>query len=251
MRSFVSVCTGDKYPNKYVEILYNMVSRHTSDFKFYCVTDRRRGFSPHINEVIIDNIFPTWWNKVHIFNKDMPFEGTVLYMDLDIVVFRNIDKLWSFARDNSFAIIQDFNRCRIKNYHVKNSSVMKWQHGRYHHLYDSFIQDPKQIMKRYRGDQDYVTAKVPEAVTWPTEWIMSYKWEIGLEPGEKRNSPNDKFVTQRYTTETFTKIKNGVKKIKTRKIKHNLPEDCSVAVFHGKPNPEQIVHDPLVIENWR
>lgn len=228
-----------------------MVSRHTQDFKFFCVTDRRRGFSPHINEVIIDNIFPTWWNKVHIFNKDMPFEGTVLYMDLDIVVFRNIDKLWSFAGDNSFAIIQDFNRCRIKNYHVKNSSVMKWQHGRYHHLYDLFIQDPKQIMKRYRGDQDYVTAKVLEAVTWPTEWIMSYKWEIGLEPGEKRNSPNDKFVTQRYTTETFTKIKNGIKKIKTRKIKHNLPEDCSVAVFHGKPNPEQIVHDPLVIENWR
>lgn len=228
-----------------------MVSRHTSDFKFFCVTDRRRGLNPNITEVVIDNIFPTWWNKVHIFNKHMPFEGTVLYMDLDVVIFRNIDNLWSFAGDNSFAIIQDFNRCRIKNYHVKNSSVMKWQHGKYHNLYENFIQDPKQIMKRYRGDQDYLTASVHQAVTWPTNWIMSYKWEIGLEPGEKRNSPNDKFVTQRYTTETYTVIKNGTKKVKTKRIKHNLPDDCSVAVFHGKPNPEQIVHDPLVIENWR
>ena len=33
--------------------------------------------------------------------------------------------------------------------------------------------------------------------------------------------------------------------------KHNLPDECSVAVFHGKPNPAEIEHDPLVIQNWR
>ena len=34
-RSFVSVCTGDKYPDRYVDILYNMVSRHTDNFNFF------------------------------------------------------------------------------------------------------------------------------------------------------------------------------------------------------------------------
>jgi len=33
--------------------------------------------------------------------------------------------------------------------------------------------------------------------------------------------------------------------------KHGLPEDCSVAVFHGKPNPAEIQHDSLVKDNWQ
>lgn len=250
MRSVVAVCTGDKYPNRYVEILYNMVSRHTNNFKFFCVTDRKRGFDPKINEVVINNVFPSWWNKIHIFNKDMPFEGTVLYLDLDVVIFRSIEKLWDFATGH-FAIIQDFNRCRIKNYHVKNSSVMKWEHGKYHNLYEDFVNDSSHIMKKWRGDQDYVTHKVPSANTWPTNWIMSYKWEIGMEQGEKKRSPNDKFVSERFTKEVKIKIKNGKKLQKTVFVKHLLPDDCSIAVFHGKPDPADIKHDPLIIENWR
>jgi len=250
VRSFVCVCTGNKYPDQYVNILYNMVSRHTSNFTFYCVTDQPRGLKPEIQQVIIKDVFPTWWNKVHIFNKDMPFQGTVLYLDLDVVIFRSIEKLWDFS-PNNFAIIQDFNRCRIKNYHVKNSSAMKWMHGKYHHLYEKFCNSQNDIMRRYRGDQDYLTAEVKDAVTWPTTWIMSYKWEIGLEPGEQKNSPNDKFVTQRYSVVTETVIKNGQKIIREKKVKHNLPDDCAIAVFHGKPNPAAITKDPLVIDNWR
>jgi len=250
MRSIVSVCTGDKYPNRYVEILYNMASRHTSNFQFYCITDRKRGFDPAIKEIVIDNVFPTWWNKVHIFNKNMPFQGTVLYMDLDVVIFRSIEKLWDFAKGR-FTIIQDFNRCRIKNYHVKNSSVMKWEHGSQHQLYENFIAEPNQVMRKWRGDQDYVTAKVPSAELWPHDWIMSYKWEIGMEPGEKKRSPNDKFVKERYTKQVKIKIKNGQKLQKEVFVKHELPDDCSIAVFHGKPDPAEIQHDPLVIDNWR
>ena len=79
-----------------------------------------------------------------------------------------------------------------------------------------------------------MTAEYQDGPVWPREWIMSYKWEIGLEQGEKKRSPNDLFVKQPYTDR-----------------KHGLPDDCSVAVFHGKPNPAEIQHDPLVIDNWR
>jgi len=252
MKSIVSVCTGDKYPDRYVDILYNMCSRHAKDFKFFCITDRNRAINSNINQVKIEqgNLWPSWWNKIHIFNKHMPFEGKVLYMDLDVVIFRNIDNLWEFGNDN-FIIIQDFNRCRIKNYHVKNSSVMRWNHGSQHNLYTNFLNEKDKIIKKYRGDQDYITHMIPDAVVWPTNWIMSYKWEIGLEPGEKKNSPNDKFVSERYTTKTEITIKDGKKIFKDVLIKHNLPQDCSVAVFHGKPNPAEITKDPLVIDNWR
>ncbi len=249
-RSFVSVCTGDKYPDKYVDILYNMVSRHTKNFKFFVITDRQRQLNPNIQQVIIKQVFPYWWNKVHLFNPEHPFMGTILYMDLDVVIFRNIEKLWDFNQ-NGFTIIQDFNRCRIPGYHVKNSSVMKWKHGHYNHLWNKFLENPNAIIRKYKGDQDYLTKELKDPQLWPRDWVMSYKWEIGLEPEEKRRSPNDKFLTNRITVEKTTRIKDGKKTIIEKYHKHKLPEECSVAVFHGKPNPAEITKDPLVIDNWR
>jgi len=93
---------------------------------------------------------------------------------------------------------------------------------------------PKKVINKFRGDQDYMTARYPGGPIWPRDWVMSYKWEIGLEPGEKKRSPHDLFVKQPYTDR-----------------KHGLPEDCAVAVFHGKPNPAEVQHDPLVLENWK
>jgi hypothetical protein len=96
-----------------------------------------------------------------------------------------------------------------------------------------------------------MTAKFTNGPVWPKEWVMSYKWEIGLEPGEKRRSPHDLFVKERVQKIKKVIIKNG-QKMETEEIKKfNLPDDCSVAVFHGKPNPAEIELDPLVKENWR
>ena len=250
MKSFVCVCTGNKYGTKYVDILYNMVSRHASDFKFFVITDSRKDWRPEINQLVVDPIYPTWWNKIHMFRDDIGLEGRVLFMDLDVVIFRNIDHLWDFEGD-AFVIIQDFNRCRIPNYQVRNSSVMKFVAGQEAHIWNEFKADPQKVMRRFRGDQDYMTAKYKDGPIWPREWIMSYKWEIGLEEGEKRRSVNDKFVKQRQTTEKIIVIKNGQKIEQERVKKFELPDDCAVAVFHGKPNPEEIMHDRLITENWR
>lgn len=250
MKSFVCVCTGTKYGTEYVDKLYNMTSRHASDFKFFVITDAKKNWRPEINQIIVEPVFPTWWNKIHMFRDDIGLEGRVLFMDLDVVIFRNIDQFWDFEGD-AFVIIQDFNRCRIPNYHVRNSSVMKFNAGQEVHIWKEFLGNPQGVMKKYRGDQDYMTAKYRDGPIWPREWIMSYKWEIGLEPGEKKRSSHDLFVKERITREKHTVIKNGKKVIEEKIKKFNLPDDCSVAVFHGKPNPSEIQHDPLVIDNWR
>ena len=233
MNNFVCVCTGTKYGTQYVDKLYNMATRHATDFKFHVITDVKKNWREEINQIVVDPIYPTWWNKIHMFRDDLGIEGRVLFMDLDVVIFRNIDHFWDFEGD-AFIIIQDFNRCRIKDYPVRNSSVMKFNAGQEVHVWNDFKKDPHSVMKKYRGDQDYMTAKFTNGPIWPKEWVMSYKWEIGLEPGEKKRSPHDLFVKQAYTNR-----------------KHNLPDECSVAVFHGKPNPAEIEHDPLVIDNWR
>ena len=250
MKSFVCVCTGNKYGTVYVDKLYNMVSRHAHDFKFFVITDAKKTWRSEINQIVVDPVFPTWWNKIHMFRDDIGLEGRVLFMDLDVVIIRNIDEFWEFEGD-AFVIIQDFNRCRIKNYHVRNSSVMKFVAGQEVHIWNEFKQNPKQIMNKYRGDQDFMTARYKNGPIWPREWVMSYKWEIGMEPGEKKRSPHDKFVKERITREKVVTIKNG-QKIESEQIKKfELPDDCAVAVFHGKPNPAEIQHDPLVTENWR
>jgi len=250
MKNFVCVCTGNKYGLEYVDKLYNMVMRHSTDVKFHVITDSKKEWHENIHQIIVTPVYQTWWNKIHMFRDDISLDGQVLFMDLDVVIIRNIDHLWDFE-DNAFVIIQDFNRCRIKNYHVRNSSVMKFVAGKEVHVWNKFKEDPFGIIKKYRGDQDYLTALYRDGKIWPHNWVMSYKWEIGLEEGEKRNSPHDKFVTERITKEKVITIKNG-EKIETERIKKfNLPDDCAVMVFHGKPNPAQITNDPLVLENWR
>jgi len=56
---------------------------------------------------------------------------------------------------------------------------------------------------------------------------MSYKWEV-LNGGLKRM---------------------GTKEYKSDKtVLHN---DTSILVFHGKPNPGDVLDDPLILENWK
>ena len=75
---------------------------------------------------------------------------------------------------------------------------MKFDAGKEVHVWEKFKNDPQRIIDRFRGDQDYMTHLYKGGLIWPHNWIMSYKWEIGLEPGEKKRSPHDKFVSERY-----------------------------------------------------
>jgi len=226
IKSFVCVCTGDKYTPKYVNTLYNMVMRHSTDVKFHVITDSvKAGFDENITQIAVTPLYKSWWNKVHMFRDDIGLEGTVIFMDLDVVILKNIDHLWEFEGD-AFVIIQDFNRCRIKNYHVRNSSVMKFHAGNEVDMWHKFNADPGKIQSSYQGDQNYVTAERKHCCIWPYEWIMSYKWELGLMKEDQRR-PNDK-------------IRNSA-----------IPQECCVAVFHGKPDPGDIKQDPVIIENWR
>ncbi len=70
MNNFVCVCTGTKYGTQYVDKLYNMATRHATDFKFHVITDVKKNWRAEINQIVVDPIYPTWWNKIH-----MPFLG--------------------------------------------------------------------------------------------------------------------------------------------------------------------------------
>ena len=231
MNHIICVKWCNKYISQYANVLYNMVKRHTTlPFEFHCITDNPTGLDSHIKTIKLPNDpwLKTWWSKLWMFGSHLPLQGNILYFDLDVIIFRNIDNLFTH-NPGKFMIIRDFNRCRIKDWKLCNSSVMRWQTGTMNFLWDDFKIRHTQIMQSNHGDQDYITARANDQINhWPDEWIRSYKWEmIGLKD---------------------TKIRKGKKYVFEHPAR--ITEHNKVAVFHGDPKPFNC-GDDFVVENWK
>ena len=231
MNHVVCVKWGNKYVSKYANILNSMVKRHTTvPFQFHCFTDDPNGLDPDINPIKLPNDpwIKSWWSKLWMFSPDMPLKGNILYFDLDVVIFDNIDEL--FTRPGKFSIIRDFNRCRVPDWTLSNSSCMKWEAGTMNYLWTKFVENPSAVMQQNHGDQDWISKKAKDEIShWPDQWIRSYKWEmIGLKDTKLLTKDGKSFFRTPVT------IQKGNK----------------VAVFHGKPNPMECA-DPFVIDNWK
>ena len=132
----------------------------TVPYEFHCITDDLQGLDPHIKTIKLPNDpwIKTWWSKLWMFSPEFPLKGNVLYFDLDVVVFRNIDRLFTYDEGN-FMIIRDFNRCRVPKWNLSNSSVMRWTPGKLNYLWTEFKDKPNIIMQNNHGDQDWITKR--------------------------------------------------------------------------------------------
>jgi len=230
--SITVICVryGNLYGREYVERLRNMVSRNlTIPYEFVCLTDDR-----HPIEGVRSIYQPAagyqklWWHKIHLFDRDLPLAGKILYFDLDVVIHRDITKIANFSF-KEMAGIRDFNRKFYPSWQYLNSSVMSWYHGNQHHIYESFRNNTV-AATRLHGDQDYIWNSMKNKITfWPESWIQSYKWEI-----RSRNELSMISGKRRFKT-----VFNG-----------DPDPECSVTVFHGDPKPQDVM-DRYVVENWR
>lgn len=210
-----------------------MVSRNLSlDYQFICFTEDSNGINPKIRTESLpwSNDVKGWWYKPFFFNPGLSIKGTILFLDLDLVIFKNIDNLFNY-RPGEFCIIRDFNRHHIKDYKKFNSSVFRLETGQHSEIYEKFIKNSRSVTQKFLGDQDWIRHCVTDDFAfWPDDWIQSYKWEMRGRP-PMNNLPKGK---RNFVTPGNPKIKN----------------DTSIAVFHGDPNPD-ICCDPWVTENWR
>ena len=224
---------GTKYSADYVNKLYNMVKRNCKlEFEMVCLTDDSKGIDRDIKIIPLPEGLTGWWCKPYMFSKDLPLKGTVLYLDLDVVIAKNIDKLFTYQPHN-WCTIRDFSRAMRPNWPKYNSSVVRFKVGQISHVWEDYIKDPKYVQRRFFGDQDWLfeASKKKQPTLYPDEWIQSWKWEIrkskDLAPG-------------------------GVKGNRKLKTIENVqpPRDCCICVFHGDPNPHNC-DDPWVVSNWR
>ena len=231
MNHVVCVKWGNKYISKYANVLYNMCKRNiTTEWDFHCITEDTNGLDPHIKTINLpkDPIIRTWWSKLWMFGSEFPLQGNILYFDLDVIIFNNIDSLFTH-NPGKFHIIRDFNRCRVKDWKQSNSSVLRWTPGTMNFLYDEFKNNYAKVMQENHGDQDWIMKRAVKEIThWPDDWMRSYKWEmIGYKD---------------------TKLRKGTKSVFDRPPKI-IPEN-KVAVFHGEPKPFNC-GDQFVIDNWK
>ena len=117
MNYVVCLKYGNKYSAEYVNKLYSMVKRNlTVPFEFVCYTEDSSDIDTDIRVEPIQIIpgVSGWWYKPMFFNPNLGLKGTILFFDLDVIIFNNIDNLFSYEA-GKFCIIRDFNRHVIKN----------------------------------------------------------------------------------------------------------------------------------------
>ena len=231
-RHIVCLKWGDKYTYDYVNKLHNMCKRHAQeDFEFHCFTENATGIQKGIKIHNLPKIkkLQGWWFKPWFFSNELPFTGTLLFLDLDIVICNNIDRFFNYKPEKDFLIIRDFNRSIRSNWDRVNSSVFRLTVGSRAHKWDNFLSQKDDTIRRMRGDQDWMYRNTKPYWYWPDEWVRSYKWEMR----DRRD----------------LELKNGVRQFKTIGYP-TVEKEQSIAVFHGKPNPADC-KDPWVLENWQ
>jgi hypothetical protein len=222
---------GDKYSSEYVNILKRMVNRHlTLDYEFVCLTDNSKGLDNDIRVINLPPGLTGWWCKPYMFSRDLPLDGTVLYMDLDVVIAGNLDKLFTWEEQH-WCIIRDFTKVMRPKWDRYNSSVIRFRTGQLEHIWKNFAKNRDQIMRRHHGDQDWIYEADKTAKLWPDSWIQSWKWQVRK---DRTFAPGG--------------VK-GNRKLKTiEKVRPSI--ECCITVFHGDPNPHNC-EDPWVVENWK
>jgi len=225
---------GDKYSAEYVNKLHAMVKRNlTVDYEFVCFTENPNNLNPGVVVKDLELLagIEGWWYKPIFFNPDLGLNGTILFLDLDMIVFRNMDRLFSYM-PGEFIIIRDFNRHVVGDSYDKfNSSIFRLETGQHSHVYHDYMADKQSISRRFQGDQDWLRYAIKNNYKyWPNEWIQSYKWEM-------RGKPR------------MTVGARGTRDFELQGDPTVMDETC-IAVFHGDPNPHYC-KDKWVQDNWK
>ena len=204
---------GTKFGPQYVNRLYKMVEKNlTLKHRFICFTDDATGIDAGVEimplpQVIFEDGPERGWRKLGILSSSLgDLKGQALFLDLDILILRNIDDF--FKVDGEFLIIKDWD---FKNY-VGNSSVFRFDIGKHADVLKYFEENRFQIRKQFRNEQAYLSyAMMKKGILkyWDKKWCVSFK-------------------------------RRCLKKFPINYFKApELPKDAKILIFHGHPNPEE------------
>lgn len=170
LKIFTVLKSGKTFKPAHVYAIKSMCEKFIKNhqFDFYCLSDLTNLMCKTIK---LKHDWPTWWSKIELFKQT----GPALYFDLDIIINKNIDSIINSIKEVEFCGLKD-------QWHPRdiNSSIMYWSRDMTR-LYNDFSKRPDEYIKNYKGDQDYISAKINNRIYMqdlnPSE-IVSYKANI-------------------------------------------------------------------------
>ena len=174
---------GDKFSPEYVNRLYSMVYHNIdTKFRFICFTENSKDIRPEVEIQEIPELkLPSGspergWRKLTIFKKNFGgLSGPTLFLDLDVVIVGNLDVC--FSQPGDFLIAHDKKNLKKRE---GNSSVFRFEAGKYAHILNYFEKNSEQIKNEVRHEQAYLSReihKLGKLEFWPDDWVPSFKYQ--------------------------------------------------------------------------
>ena len=218
MKQIICMKWGDKYGPEYVNKIYGMLLRNiTPPFRLVCLTDDPTGIR---EEVICHDIpplgceipkdVPGKWPKQVLWSENLAnLEGTALFLDLDIVITRNIDDFFTYGDPDDVILARNWVRPLER---LGQSSVFRFPIGKHHYLLDNLRKDSATIARKYRFEQRYITRNIVGGIKfWPRGWVSHFRLDcLGLWP-------------LRYLRPA------------------KLPDRARIVIFPGNPDPSDVI----------
>ena len=228
------VIHGTAYDWIYVERLYNMLQANSfHQIQMHVFTEASRKVPTNMIKHELQE-WPgiagprkSWWYKMQMFNSKH-FEGRMLYLDLDTVITKNLDWMWTLPEQHFWAI-RDFKYLWRPSWQGLNSSVMLWDTARYHWIWQDFLtKNINATVKLYHGDQDYLTSVLdPKDLRFfDVNTIKSWRWQC------KDGGYN-------MTKRAYNRPDTGT----------TVDPATAIMVFHGQPKPHEI-QDSVIDQYW-
>lgn len=181
MKQILCMNWGDAYGPEYVNRLYSMVSRHvTGAFRFVCYTDNKDGIRAEVEcfecpEVDIPSPKRNrGWRKISLWASCLPgLDGTVLFLDLDVVITGSLDDFFAYQSDKDFCVIHNWTHPKLM---IGNTSAYRFCVGSHPEILERLLEDHSAVLGEFPNSQTYVSACLAHSIVfWPEHWCRSFK----------------------------------------------------------------------------
>ena len=206
---------GKRYQSLFVNRLLRSIKRHTKiQTRLICFTDDDNNIDkevicyplPKID--IPKEISYTPWRKLSVWQYPLhDLSGDVLFLDLDLVITGNIDRLFSF-KPGYYCVIENWTQMGM---HIGNTSCFRFPVKKFKSIFDEFEKNPTKIWKSYHIEQVYLSKKIDDQVFWPEDWCKSFKHNLLPSWPQRLWKPAE------------------------------LPKNTSLVAFTGKPDPDDVI----------